>query len=69
MNGYDFTQTNCSQFRTLIKLWHRFGVWRAMRKLRRIHWLREQAEVEMIEARMLLRRHSQDPQQSLNFGD
>ena len=69
MNGYDLAQTSCSPFKLLTKAWHRFGVWRAMRKYARVTRLRWEAEIEMQEADELMRRHAHDPQARLPLGD
>lgn len=45
----------------LMTLWHRFHIWRALRKLDRVIALRTEAEILMADATMLFRKHSIPP--------
>lgn len=55
--------------KALVRQWHRFHVWRAMRMYRRVAQMWPEAEVLKARADMLMRRHAEDPQQRLDLGD
>ncbi len=53
----------------LLRLWHRFHVWRARRMYRRIAAMDAKAKRMKPHADLLMRRHAQDPQGRLDLGD
>lgn len=53
----------------LIKLWHRFGIWRAKRIYSQMEREAERAERRFEKANELMRKHADPPQQRLPLGD
>lgn len=55
--------------RGLIKLWHRFHIWRAMRLYREVIAMEQTARLLMAEADRLMTKHAEPPQPRLPLGD
>jgi hypothetical protein len=53
----------------LLRLWHRFNIWRAMRMYRRLVAMASEAEAMKAKADMLMQKHAEDPQSRLPLGD
>ena len=53
----------------LVRLWHRFNIWRAKRMYARVERMEAAAWNLMVKADDLMTRHAEDPQRRLPLGD
>lgn len=63
------TSRSNAPLKALLRPWHAFNIWRAIRMYRRIQAMAREAVAMKSKADELMRRHAEDPQSRLPLGD